>query len=327
MVDTVKLALISATGTGVKRMLPAIADSAVCEAVALHGRDIASLEAAAGSFGVGTILDSLDEVTTRVEVDAAIVCSPPFVHLEQTASLLEQRIPVLVEKPLSLSADECSQLDELAKANSCLLAVGHHLRFQPALEVVRGLMHDGSIGEVHRAGLEWSFRMKIDAKSSKWKTDYTLGGTALADAGSHCVDMALHLFGGGEVVAAICREGLTGDPYGDVQVLSRHGTAVVDIVASRKAGPYFNSLRITGSDGEMIVPLFFSEASATEVVIKRASDVERIPLESVDLYRAEIEHFCLALGNGEETKPLASAADATKGADFISEALNRLVVI
>ena len=53
------------------------------------------------------------------------------------ATYLARGIPVLVEKPLALNADQADRLVDLSHKNSTILQVGHIERFNPAFEELR----------------------------------------------------------------------------------------------------------------------------------------------------------------------------------------------
>jgi len=65
-------------------------------------------------------------------VDAVTIATSTPSHYELAKLFLKNGIHVLVEKPMSLSAQECSELCDLAKAKNLALAVGHSERYNSA---------------------------------------------------------------------------------------------------------------------------------------------------------------------------------------------------
>lgn len=68
------------------------------------------------------------------QVDAVCVVVPTTFHCTVAKTFLEHRIPVLVEKPITLNLKEADELVHLAEANHVALQVGHIERFNPTFE-------------------------------------------------------------------------------------------------------------------------------------------------------------------------------------------------
>ncbi|OPL11930.1 MAG: hypothetical protein AVO39_11760 [delta proteobacterium MLS_D] len=83
-------------------------------------------------------------------LDAAIIASPASVHLEQTISFLDADIPVLIEKPLCDSYDNCRKLSSSAMLNKdawrCSM-VGYVLRFHPGYIRLKEMLGDNRLGQ------------------------------------------------------------------------------------------------------------------------------------------------------------------------------------
>jgi UDP-N-acetylglucosamine 3-dehydrogenase len=85
----------------------------------------------------------LDSLIGRA--DAAIVTAPTELHADIGLSLLENRIDVLVEKPITSTLEEAKALVAAADQHDRILMVGHVERFNPAFMELRrhvdGLVH------------------------------------------------------------------------------------------------------------------------------------------------------------------------------------------
>jgi predicted dehydrogenase len=65
-------------------------------------------------------------------VDAVSIVVPTFAHFPVASEFLKRGIPVLLEKPLALNADEGRILVKLSQKNDAILQVGHIERFNAA---------------------------------------------------------------------------------------------------------------------------------------------------------------------------------------------------
>lgn len=70
------------------------------------------------------------------KVDAVSIATITPLHYEIATEFLEHNIHVLVEKPLTETAEQSEKLVKLAKEHNCILQVGHVERFNPVVEAM-----------------------------------------------------------------------------------------------------------------------------------------------------------------------------------------------
>ena len=91
---------------------------------------------------------SLDEAL-KGGFDGFTIATPATFHFETARKVLEIGKPVMVEKPMTLSAESSLQLVEIAKENKTQLMVGHVLLFHPAIRKIKELIETGKIGNLY----------------------------------------------------------------------------------------------------------------------------------------------------------------------------------
>lgn len=96
---------------------------------------------------------SIDAALGAVQVDAALIVSPDWLHAEHTLRCLDAGLTVLLEKPLAPTLDEARTIVERARAAGRRVIVGEQYRFWPAERTVRKLLADGAVGRVDHATL------------------------------------------------------------------------------------------------------------------------------------------------------------------------------
>lgn len=287
-----KIGIVSATGTGRKRTIPALSDSSLCAVTAIHGRDETKLHDISQQFDIPESYTDLDELIAERHFDVAIVCSPPYLHYEQVSRLLTAGIPCLVEKPVTLSVAEASKLKNLSDANSVPLRVAHHLRHQNTFMEMKQAIAEQAIGHPVSASFEWSFALNRGAPSSVWKLNPAMNGkTPLYDAGAHCVDLAIGLLGPGAVVGINARKLPGDDTYESVDLLSQHGDVTCMIRASRLYGPFSNDLTVNAARGQIVASNFLTERSSDSINIRTGTETRTIARTSENPYRIEVEDF------------------------------------
>jgi predicted dehydrogenase len=82
--------------------------------------------------------------------DALSVVTPTNTHHQIARELLRRGKHVLVEKPMTSTAAEATELCELARANNCILQVGHVERFNPVFAQLQKVAPEPRFIETHR---------------------------------------------------------------------------------------------------------------------------------------------------------------------------------
>ena len=108
---------------------------------------------------------------------------PPIRTIALVRAALEAGKHVLVEKPLARTADEAAELMELADELGLTLMPGHTFLYSPAVNKVRNLIQDGTLGEIY---FVTSSRMNL----GKYQQD----GVVL-DLAPHDLSILLHWLG------------------------------------------------------------------------------------------------------------------------------------
>ena len=121
MADQIGIGIIG-TGTIAQEHLRALQGAARGKAVAVFDVLGDRAEATARQFDIPAVAASLDDLLGRREVDAVIVCTPPFAHAEPTITALEAGKHVLCEKPFALDPAEAERMVGTAERAGKFLA-------------------------------------------------------------------------------------------------------------------------------------------------------------------------------------------------------------
>ena len=82
------------------------------------------------------------------EINTVIVATPAETHFELAKKSLIKNKNVLVEKPITLLTAEAEELIELSHQQQKILMVGHVLLYHPAINKLKNMITDGTIGKV-----------------------------------------------------------------------------------------------------------------------------------------------------------------------------------
>jgi nucleoside-diphosphate-sugar epimerase/predicted dehydrogenase len=139
-----------------------------------------------------SFLSELPESNTDLRT-LVIVALPNQLHVEACELALQRGLPVLCEKPLSLSSAECQRLSALATETGSMLRVAMARRYLPSWMLARQIIGGGELGRICAVELR-------DCSPFKWRPrslDFFApeAGGVLADMGVHYLDFLALLFG------------------------------------------------------------------------------------------------------------------------------------
>ena len=135
---------------------------------------------------------SWQAVAEADDIDVVSVVVANHLHREVVEGLLAAGKHVLCEKPLAPSIEDAEAMVAAAEAHPELqAATGFTYRRSPAIGAVRDQLQSGALGEaVHFNGHYWcDYAVDPDGPMS-WRYRGVPGSGALADIGSHAVDLA-----------------------------------------------------------------------------------------------------------------------------------------
>ncbi len=158
---------------------------------------VESAERAAARLGFARYTGDWRELVSDSAIDAVIVAAP-LPHREMVLAALEHGKHVLCEKPLASHTAEAIEMRDAAEQTGLACMVGLNYPKNPASQLARDLIADGTLGEIVSArivhvedfladpGLPMDWRMRA-AEAGK--------AGALGDLGSHAIGMAHWLLG------------------------------------------------------------------------------------------------------------------------------------
>jgi predicted dehydrogenase len=124
-------------------------------------------------------------------------CTPNREHFPINRDALRAGKPVLSEKPLTVDSRESEELVGLADGSGLPTAVNFVYRHYAAVQHLRGMIEDGELGEVRAVHGEYLQDWLLKETDFDWRVRSEIGGPsrALADIGSHWLDLAIFLTG------------------------------------------------------------------------------------------------------------------------------------
>lgn len=139
---------------------------------------------------------SVEALCQCEDIDIIVIASPPSSHLEiiETASLYSKAI--FCEKPVGSSLSECLSIKKLFDESDIKHTIGFQFRFEPALQKLKTLINQGSLGAIERVNVDWYVGGgDVRSRPWSWKFDRKQGGGVLLNFATHAVDYTNWLLG------------------------------------------------------------------------------------------------------------------------------------
>lgn len=119
-----------------------------CEVAAVSDFDAGKLASCARLYpGTNTTTDYRD-ILNDPRIDAVAIATPAHSHFELAMESLRAGKHVLVEKPLAQTSDQVCRLIDEAARRKLVLMVDHTFVYTPAVQKIRQLIAEGSLGEI-----------------------------------------------------------------------------------------------------------------------------------------------------------------------------------
>ena len=140
-------------------------------------------------------------------IDVIDICAPNYLHYPMSLATLEAGKHVYCEKPLALTVVEAAELAALAKKSGLVHAIGLNYTTNPLVQTARQIVSSGEIGDpVSFTGRYFEDYMASREVPFTWRCDRSLAGSgALADLGSHLINMLHFLLGRPKRLCGDCR--------------------------------------------------------------------------------------------------------------------------
>ena len=117
-----------------------------CKAYAVGSRSIEKAEAFATKWDISKAYGSYAELIADADVDLVYVGTPHSHHYDVTRQAILAGKPCLVEKAFMANHREAAEVLQLAHERKVFVAEAIWTRYQPAVDIIRGLISSGRIG-------------------------------------------------------------------------------------------------------------------------------------------------------------------------------------
>jgi predicted dehydrogenase len=300
------------TPTATKAMSPGIAGA---EIVAAADIDHAGRDSFCMRFGISGSYSDYTELLVRKDVDAVLICVPPFLHKEIAVAAVRAGKHIYCEKPMAMTSLECQEMIDAAKTANVVLQIGYVLRFSSERGRIREIILKGKLG---RPVFYRELNNPSAGPQQVWVHNESTGRGPLWE-NSHVFDFLRYIFGEPESVVGVglkCKPGATDaiDTFG-VLVTFRDGDKALFAESYGLKGFGWNKracrsnlcqIDVLGPKGWAQFPdRDNSQTLTVSTYGTNGDEVEKFAWSSdwgADGYITELEHFFECVRDGKPTR-------------------------
>lgn len=244
-------------------------------------------------------------------VDYVHIAASTQSHYDLAKLFLQNKIPVLVEKPIAATIQQAEELCELSDKNKTLLTVGHIERFNPAFQFLKDNIQNVTYLEMNRLA---PFRSRGSDVS------------VLHDLTIHDIDLVQWLFNSPIQSFQVSGKKLIKPTYDDVSIrLTLQSGSQVTVNNSRVSPQIIRNYRAVS-----VKKVIYTNTATLETEILTATSeepfyaIEKRQLEKVDALGLEADHFIqCVLGKKQLAITALEATNALKNVEMLVAALEK----
>jgi predicted dehydrogenase len=164
--------------------------------VVMTGRHAKALAAVANECGIVEVAAEWSDVVGRSDIDVIDICTPPGTHAKIAIAAAQAGHAVICEKPLATNYPDARAARDAVIAAGVHHAVGFNYRRLPAVSLLAQMIERGELGDVRLWRGTWLSDEFVDLEVPfDWRFEAAMGGTTIADLGSHLIDLATWMLG------------------------------------------------------------------------------------------------------------------------------------
>lgn len=276
---------------------------------AVAARDPAKAQAFADKWSISHATGSIDVLLAREDVDAVYIATPHNHHFPDGLRAIAAGKHLLIEKPLALNAQQATQLKQAAAAANLLCMEAMWCNFTPKYDVIRQLLEDGVLGDVHTLIADHGEFFTPDHRI--FNAD--LAGGPMLDLGSYLV--ALSVFVGGGAPDTIVARGQPvpdGRVNGQTSMLFTHQHGMHSVLNTTLFSNTPGGAVIAGREATLeLSGQFYAPGNFTLTSSDRRHRLQwQEPASRYEQLCHEINHFAWCIGQNRIDSPIHSLDQA-----------------
>ena len=273
--------------------------------VAVTARNLDKARAFADRWAIPEAFSNVDEMLAMKDLDAVYIATPHNHHYPDGLRVMKAGKHVLIEKPLALNATEGAALQAEAHRQGVLCMEAMWCDFTPKYAVLRQLLQDGALGELHTLIADHGEFFTPDHRI--FNAD--LAGGPMLDLGSYLVSLSV-MVGGAPSRIQSSGQPTEGGVNGQASMLFEHTDGMHSVLNTTLFSNTPGGAVIAGRDASIVLDGQFYAPGG--FVLKSSQGNRSLrweePLNRYDQLFHEVQHFAWCVGQGLQDSPVRSLA-------------------
>jgi predicted dehydrogenase len=299
--------------------LPTLKKMTDVDIVAVCDKDKPKARYISEKFGIGKIYTDYQEMITKEQMNAVVICTPTDSHKQISIAALQNNLDVFVEKPIARRYTEAVEISENVAKYKRKLMVGMNSRFRPDMMILKSMIEAGELGNIFYAKAGWSKKL---SSNSAWVTQKEkAGGGVFLDLGLVCLDTLLWALNFPQIkrVSAVTYNHTTKSVEDSCIAFLKtqdNSTLTLEVSWSFQTAEDLYYFDIFGTKGSSnLNPLRLNKSISGKIVTVSPTKIETQQNISKKSYENELKHF---IGAVRGLRPIISTA---------AEAVQRMKIV
>jgi len=292
--------------------------------VAVAGRNAEKTQAFADKWAIPHTFSSAEEMLAMDDLDVIYIATPHNHHFPDGLQALRAGKHVLIEKPLALNATEGAQLKAEAKRQGVLCMEAMWCDFTPKYAVLRQLLADGALGELHTLIADHGEFFTPDHRIF----NAALAGGPMLDLGSYLIAFSVMTGGAPTWVQAIGQLA-EGGVNGQASMLLQHANGMHSVLNTTLFSNTPGRAVIAGRDATIVLDGQFYAPGGFVMTSSQGNKTLRWeePLNRYDQLYHEAEHLAWCVGQGLIDSPVRPLSTSLMTLSAMDEVRSQLGIV
>ncbi len=251
--------------------LPALQFVPGAKVVALADPNPEALHRTSHQLAVEQCVSDYRALLENPTIEAIAICAPVQFHVEIALAALDAGKHLFIEKPLSLTLEECDRLIDRAAGLPFQIMLGFNTRWHRLTRKARTLFQQGAVGplEVVRSNLLTNYNKDLP----EWRKRRLSGGGVLLEMAMHHFDLWKYVLDEEvEEISAHSRSGTWEDE--SATVTARLGCGALASATFSECATQTNSMEIYGRDGSLGIDFYRFDGLQTSTTSENSGNIQ-----------------------------------------------------
>ena len=169
---------------------------AVCDILPEKMEELLEKQGLASDTSILKYVDYKQMLAEHPEIELVSIATESGIHAEIALHCIENKVNVIIEKPMAMSIEDADKIIEAAEKNNVKVSACHQNRFNVAIQKMRSAVEAGRFGKLSHGSIHvrWNRNQGYYDQAS-WRGTWAQDGGALMNQCIHGIDLLRWMMG------------------------------------------------------------------------------------------------------------------------------------